>query len=60
MTDEFTTTRVLGWIDGEPMKKDYAFVATFLGMDRPYDVSAAFTTTMLDGSVLMDASKIRR
>ena len=26
MTDEFTTTRALGWIDGERMKKDYELV----------------------------------
>ena len=60
MTDAFTTTRALGWIDGERIKKDYTFVATYLGMDRPYEVSEAFTTTMLDGSVLMDASKVGR
>jgi NitT/TauT family transport system substrate-binding protein len=26
MTDEFTTTRALGWIDAERMKKDYELV----------------------------------
>jgi NitT/TauT family transport system substrate-binding protein len=60
MTDAFTTTRALGWIDGERMKKDYEFVATYLGMEKPYEVATAFTTGMLDTSVRMDASKVKR
>ena len=38
MTDEFTTTKALGWIDGERMKKDYELVQTYLGMEKPFDV----------------------
>lgn len=60
MTDQFTTTTALGWIDPERMQKDYEFVATYLGMERPYAVATAFTTTMLDTSVRMDPSKVRR
>ena len=37
MTDEFTTTKALGWIDGERMKKDYELVQTYLGMEKPFD-----------------------
>ena len=48
MTDEFTTTKALGWIDGERMKKDYDLVQTYLGMEKPFDVETAFTTKMLD------------
>ena len=43
MTDEFTTTKGLGWIDGERMKKDYDLVQTYLGMEKPFDVQTAFT-----------------
>jgi len=57
MTDEFTTTKALGWIDGDRMEKDYKLVQTYLGMEKPFDVQTAFTTSMLDRSITMDASK---
>src|ERR1700720_3471051 len=57
MTDPFTTTKALGWIDGERMKKDYELVQTYLGMEKPFDVQTAFSTKMLDTSIKMDASK---
>ena len=38
MTDEFTTTKALGWIDAERMKKDYDLVQTYLGMEKPFAV----------------------
>jgi NitT/TauT family transport system substrate-binding protein len=60
MTDEFTTTRALGWIDGERMKKDYELVQTYLGMEKPFDVETAFTTKMLDPAIKMDASKVKK
>ena len=60
MTDEFTTTKGLGWIDGERMKKDYDLVQTYLGMEKPFDVQTAFTTKMLDQSIKMDASKVKK
>ena len=37
MTDDFTTTKALGWIDAERMKKDYELVQTYLGMEKPFD-----------------------
>jgi NitT/TauT family transport system substrate-binding protein len=60
MTDQFTTTKALGWIDGERMKNDYELVRTYLGMEKPFDVQTAFTTRMLDTSIKMDASKVKR
>ena len=60
MTDEFTTTKGLGWIDGDRMKKDYELVQIYLGMEKPFDVSTAFSTKLLDPAVKMDASKIRK
>ena len=30
MTDEFTTTKALGWIDAGRMAKDYELVQTYL------------------------------
>ena len=60
MTDQFTTTKALGWIDGERMKKDYDLVQTYLGMEKPFPVENAFTTRMLDTSIKMDASKVKQ
>jgi ABC-type sugar transport system substrate-binding protein len=60
MTDEFTTTKGLGWIDGERMKKDYDLVQTYLGMEKPFDVGTAFSTKMLDPAIKMDASKVKK
>jgi len=60
MTDEFTTTKALGWIDGERMTRDYELVQTYLGMEKPFDVQTAFTMRMLDTSIKMDASKVNR
>jgi len=60
MTDDFTTTRALGWIDGERMKKDYELVQTYLGMEKPFAVETAFTTRLLDTSIKMDASRVRK
>jgi NitT/TauT family transport system substrate-binding protein len=60
MTDPFTTTKALGWIDGERMKQDYELVQTYLGMEKPFDVLTAFTTRMLDTSIKMDESKVKK
>src|SRR5258705_437453 len=60
MTDEFTTTKALGWIDAERMKKDYELVQTYLGMEKPFDVDTAFSVKMLDTNVKMDASKVKK
>jgi NitT/TauT family transport system substrate-binding protein len=59
MTDDFTTTKALGWIDAERMKKDYELVQTYLGMEKPFAVESAFTTRLLDPSIKMDASKVK-
>ncbi len=60
MTDEFTTTKALGWIDQGRMKKDYDLVQTYIGLEKPFAVDSAFTTGMLDTSIKMDASKVRK
>jgi NitT/TauT family transport system substrate-binding protein len=60
MTDEFTTTKALGWIDAGRMQKDYELVQTYLGMEKPFAVDTAFTTKLLDPSIRMDASKVKK
>ena len=58
--DEFTVTKGLGWIDAGRMQKDYELVQTYLGMEKPFDVSTAFSVKMLDTAVKMDASKVKK
>jgi NitT/TauT family transport system substrate-binding protein len=60
MTDEFTTTKSLGWIDAGRMQKDYELVQTYLGMEKPFAVETAFTTKLLDPAIKMDASKVKK
>jgi NitT/TauT family transport system substrate-binding protein len=60
MTDEFTTTKALGWIDAARMQKDYELVQTYLGMEKPFAVETAFTTKLLDPAIKMDASKVKK
>ena len=59
MADRFTTTKALGWIDADRMKKDYELVQAYIGIDKPFDVGAAFSTRFLDEGVTMDTSKVR-
>ena len=58
MTDEFTTTRGLGWIDQGRMQKDYELVKAYLGIEKPFALETAFTTRLLDPAIKMDASKV--
>lgn len=60
MADDFTTAKALGWIDPDRLKKDYELVSTYVGLDKPFDLSDAFTTRFLDASVKMDGSKVKR
>jgi NitT/TauT family transport system substrate-binding protein len=60
MADEFTTTEALGWIDKGRMQQDYDLVQTYLGMEKPFAVESAFSTKLLDSSIKMDASKVKK
>src|SRR5207244_13124628 len=60
MTDDFTTTKALGWIDAERMKKDYELVQAYPGTEKPFAGESAFTTQVLDTSIKMDASKVKK
>jgi NitT/TauT family transport system substrate-binding protein len=60
MTDDFTTTTALGWIDAGRMNKDYELVQNYLGMESRRRWKGLFTTRLLDTSIKMDASKVRK
>ncbi len=60
MTDEFTTTKGLGWIDEGRMQKDYELVKTYLGIEKPFAVETAFDNKLLDPAIKMDAGKLEK
>jgi NitT/TauT family transport system substrate-binding protein len=60
MTDEFTTTKGLGWIDDGRMRTDYELVKTYLGIEKPFAVESAFTSKLLDPTIKMDAAKVEK
>lgn len=53
MRDPTTTTVALGAFDPGRMKADYEMVKTYFGLERPFDLSTAFTNDFLDPSVKM-------
>lgn len=60
MADDFTTTKSLGWIDSDRITKDYELVSTYVGLDKPFAVTDAYTTRFLDPAIKMDASKVKK
>lgn len=58
MTDGFTTTRALGWIDGDRLKRDYDLVNAHIGIKAPFSVDSAFSMKYLDTAIKMDRSKV--
>src|SRR5712675_803836 len=58
--NDTATTEALGWIDAGRMKKDYELVQNYLGMEKPFAVETAFATRLLDPSIKMDASKVKK
>src|ERR1700760_1393211 len=60
MTDEFTTSKGLGWIDEGRMQKDYELVKTWLGIEKPFAVETAFDNKLIDPAIKMDAGKLEK
>ena len=53
MSDRFTREVALGIHDDGRMKADYELVRDYIGVDKPFDVRAAYTNEFLDRSVKM-------
>jgi len=53
MSDKFSRTVALGVLDDARMAADYDLVKTYIGLDAPYDVKAAYTNEFLDRSIKM-------
>ena len=48
MTDEFTTTVAIGYMDPDRVHKDYEFVKEYFGIKTPFSYKDAFTDDFLD------------
>jgi NitT/TauT family transport system substrate-binding protein len=53
MSDKFSKTVALGYLDDARMAADYDLVKTYIGLDAPYDVKTAYTNEFLDRSIKM-------
>ena len=48
MSDPVSRSAGLGWFDPKRMENDYQLVATYIGLDKPFDVKTAYTNQFLD------------
>jgi NitT/TauT family transport system substrate-binding protein len=53
MSDKFSKTVALGYLDDARMAADYDLVKTYIGLETPYDVKSAYTNEFLDRSIKM-------
>jgi NitT/TauT family transport system substrate-binding protein len=53
MSDKFSREIALGIHEDGRMKADYELVKDYIGIDKPFDVKAAYTNEFLDRSVKM-------
>jgi NitT/TauT family transport system substrate-binding protein len=53
MRDRTTTSVALGAFDAERMKADYELVKTYFGVEKPFEVSSAYTNKFLDHDLKM-------
>jgi NitT/TauT family transport system substrate-binding protein len=53
MSDEFSRTKGLGFMDPTRMQTDYDLVAKYLGVTTPFDIKALYTDAFLDPSIKM-------
>jgi NitT/TauT family transport system substrate-binding protein len=53
MSDKTSQTDALGWLDPKRMNETYDLVKTYVGVDKPFDVSQTYTNAFLDKSIKM-------
>jgi len=53
MDDKFSREVALGWHDPKRMAADYELVKTYVGIEKPFDVSSIYTNAFLDKSIKM-------
>jgi len=57
MSDQTSQTEALGWFDPKRVESDYDLVRTYLGIEKPFDVTKYYTNGFLDKSIKMKAIK---
>jgi NitT/TauT family transport system substrate-binding protein len=55
MSDKTSQTAGLGWFDARRMEESYNLVKTYVGIEKPFDVTEHYTNTFLDDSIKMKA-----
>jgi NitT/TauT family transport system substrate-binding protein len=55
MSDKTSQTAGLGWFDPQRMQESYDLVKTYIGIEKPFDVTERYTNTFLDGEIKMKA-----
>jgi NitT/TauT family transport system substrate-binding protein len=53
MSDEISRSVALGWHDDKRMAADYELVKEYVGLEKPYDIKAAYTNEFLDKAIKM-------
>jgi NitT/TauT family transport system substrate-binding protein len=53
MSDKTSQTEALGWFDPKRMDETYNLVKTYVGLDKPFDVTSSYTNAFLDKSIKM-------
>ena len=53
MDDKFSREVALGWHDPKRMADDYELVKTYVGIEKPFDVSTIYSNAFLDKSIKM-------
>ena len=53
MSDKISQSVALGWFDPSRMQQTYDLVKTYVGLEKPFDVTTAYTNAFLDKSIKM-------
>jgi NitT/TauT family transport system substrate-binding protein len=53
MSDKTSQSVALGWFDPERMQQTYDLVKTYVGLEKPFDVTTVYTNAFLDKSIKM-------
>ena len=53
MSDKTSRGIALGWFDPQRMQDDYNLVKTYLGIEKPFDVTERYTNAFLDEPIKM-------
>jgi NitT/TauT family transport system substrate-binding protein len=55
MSDATSRSVALGWFDTKRMADTYDLVKTYVGLDKPFDITTSYTDDFLDKSIKMKA-----